>query len=279
MDKHRGTPRRKCDKCDLAFFTMPQLNRHQDLEHGNGVKYKCKICGEEFAYRAKLHSHRTIKHSTNVTFNKPVVCEICGKKVSLTNLEKHKKRLHSGGLEKRFCCDLCPSVFEKGIGLKMHLWRVHDFCESEEIKKQLININKRRREKEKRLQCEVQGCRNYFVTEEGLKCHMDKIHKEDEGRYKCEICGRGYHKMARLKDHLERHEKEVGKREMNWVCVICGWCHGSSKGLEGHMEKVHKGEEVKPRPFKCDLCTKRFVSKAYVNHHRKHVHKMRQEQE
>ncbi len=75
-DRHRGTPRKKCDQCPMAFYVTKQLDRHIQVVHEEGKTkkpFECKLCGKRYSSKNGLYNHNTYSHSTKAVGWK--ICE------------------------------------------------------------------------------------------------------------------------------------------------------------------------------------------------------------
>ena len=106
--KHLDERPHKCDDCDKAFRTRPQLVEHQAVSHRDLEEESCDKCEKKFASKGKLAKHKQTQHSEQTH-----QCRECDKAFSTkAGLKSHERRVHRGE-EGGEGSSLCP---ECGLG-------------------------------------------------------------------------------------------------------------------------------------------------------------------
>ena len=106
--KHLDERPHKCDDCDKAFRTRPQLVEHQAVSHRDLEEESCDKCEKKFASKGKLAKHKQTQHSEQTH-----KCPECEKAFSTkAGLKSHERRVHRGE-EGGEGSSLCP---ECGLG-------------------------------------------------------------------------------------------------------------------------------------------------------------------
>jgi len=133
--------------------------------------------------------------------NKSKLCPECGKSVTL--LKRHLRDVHG---EKQKCphCDLLT------VRLKDHIYQVHE-------KKPCPDCGK-------------------LFTDFRMKMHiMSKHTPDDQKKFKCEFCVKGFAMKIQLTDHRHIHTGEKP-----YKCKFCSACF-ASKGNHLAHQKSHLG--------------------------------------
>ncbi|KAG7272840.1 hypothetical protein CRUP_025820 [Coryphaenoides rupestris] len=94
--------------------------------------------------------------------------------------------------------------------------------------------------------------------------HMDgHVREEEERKYKCDECGRGYRHAGSLANHKKTHE--VGSFE----CQICGKENSNALALKSHL-RSHTSQ----KKYSCEDCGKAFrLASQLATHERVHLSK------
>ena len=143
--------------------------------------------------------------------SKARVCPECGE--FRNNLSAHRKDMHYA--EKQVC-SLCSKEFRSLMLLNFHKKRAHDKVPCTE-------------------------CGKLFGLK-SMKRHIDSAHTHnDQKKYKCDVCGKGFIDNLSLSDHNNVHTGEKP-----YKCKFCSSCF-ASKGTHGMHERGHLGRGRKSK--------------------------------
>ena len=117
--------------------------------------------------------------------------EECGEKKAQTAKDSHLKR-HAG--QRPFLCADCPKKFKRSNQLEYHK-RSH---------KAMSNI------------CDL--CGKHYESAHYITVHMKTVHQETQENLPCDICGKVFAYLCRLKDHKKRNHSDDCYRQ----CSLCG---------------------------------------------------------
>ena len=76
-------------------------------------------------------------------------------------------------------------------------------------------------------------CQRSYVTKDGLKVHVDRMHKKLY-RYRCETCGKGFFGRSVYHDHIAAH---TGVKRH--TCSICDMKFMNKSTLKVHVLHLH----------------------------------------
>lgn len=153
------------------------------------------------------------------------------------NLAEHKEIHNSDTI---FTCEICKHIFPTAIRYVLH--KYHHTGEYQCT------------------YCDFKG------TQGSIRYHIAR--HEDNFKYRCKICQKGFSDLARLKDHLEIHEA-VPKYE----CHICPKKFTVSSYLKIHIRLNHKKEVLGfDESYECTVCAKKFAFKRSLERHLIAIH-------
>ena len=168
IPKHRKI---KCKMCNEIFSSVKELNTHHKNDHGI---VKCTKCDKYFSTQSSLDKH-SYTHG-DLKFN----CELCGKCFPFESRLDQHMLVH---INNKLSCpkEICDRQF-KGIGdlnrhIKTHTKGSWYYCDQ---------FNYKNKDKHN--------------TDSHMRIHS----KEDEGRYKCDKCGKKMCFSTQFKRHHEQ---------------------------------------------------------------------------
>ena len=103
-------------------------------------------------------------------------------------------------------------------------------------------------------------CEKELNSYSSLRNHM-MIHT-GEKPYKCDVCGKVYRRIGRMKRCQLLHAGEL--RSEPYTCEKCGKVMSSKNILQKHMVRIHS--EVKPH--ECEFCRKSFARHSMLEEHK-----------
>ena len=163
-------------------------------------KYWCQKCFR-ISQIPKPEKPKTVKPVQAV---KRKLCPECG--ASVTSLKTHLSRHHS----EPQTCPHCGKVLNGLVAMKDHISTVHE-----------------------KVPCAQCG---KLVGPKKMNFHIESNHTpNDQKKYRCDVCGKGFSSSDRLRDHRHLHTGEKP-----YKCKFCSSCF-ASKGNHAMHEKGHLG--------------------------------------
>ena len=146
--------------------------------------------------------------------------------------------------------------------------------------KQISNDSEKECDSQKNNFDSIEGIADSFDFKDGTLVKMDLIHntalnadeeldlriegmiEENEGRWKCKVCGKTTAHKNQSKNHAEKHIEDVSH-----ICHICSKPFSIRQYLRQHISNVHS------ELFSCNVCGKTGMNRATYGMHRQRNHK------
>ncbi|XP_019556665.2 zinc finger protein 62 [Aedes albopictus] len=113
--------------------------------------------------------------------------------------------------------------------------------------------------------CPAEGCDWTFYGRSNMSTHVRRVHPENGvPTQKCDVCGKH---IKGTTGSLNVHRKRHFQQERKFVCTICGKGFTLNRYLKQHSV-VHTGLF----PHECSICGKKFNNKWSMKTHEKNVH-------
>lgn len=253
---HSGDKSYLCHHCGKEFIQNVTLQDHLTI-HQDEKKFKCNTCGQLFAKSKQLTQHnnefhrvetkpvqeRTTETSSSSNFQRPVLCDLCGKGfANKFGLKQHVK-LHLQ--EKPYKCSYCEKSFLTKQNLSQHILNhtgekpyICNLCGIAYKRKHLLMWHEARHAGLRPYTCET--CGKDFGYSCSLTVHM-RTHT-GERPYKCKQCGSAYSQSNHLKVHTRTHTGEKP-----FICQYCEKSYKNRLDLRLHCIRVHQINITKSR--------------------------------
>ncbi|XP_022085435.1 uncharacterized protein LOC110976471 [Acanthaster planci] len=243
-----------CNLCDMAFRYLTEHTWHMEEIHQLGrrdqvlsEKFRCDTCKKAFRSPIHLERHRRRAAAEEPLPKGPVQikCKFCEKSFSIElGLENHTEKFHPE--HQRYQCteNDCLVTFATKEGRAEHLETDH-MTDSRQIYK-----------------CPVDQCYKAYTTMAALNYHYELRHTGASRPFQCEICGKRWVKIGKLREHLKTHSTEK-----NELCDICGRAYKSRPELKDHRIEAHtEGGKIK---LQCRFCPAHFSRRSSRSYHEK----------
>lgn len=284
LTDRKGDEKNACYICNKVFPSS--ITRYKHLRSEHKQENDCDICQAQFTrachYERHLRMHELTRMGVRVHMRKE------WQYGQTTEVVRGQNRLNRGAKERKWHCDLCPSVLKSHRGIQDHMEYVHM-----DIRKFACNICDKRfntsvyvrrhlelvhgqDEKEKNFKCA--NCDAAYVFEGFLRTHMlkcnvvkppqdDYFEAVPEQTHQCKMCPREFPSMGALRSHSRAH--------FNGSFCFCTFCDESFSDFKSgfaHISSSHT-ENDKPKEFeifhkRCYICNLTFPN---ARKHRKHV--------
>lgn len=77
-------------------------------------------------------------------------------------------------------------------------------------------------------------CDKVCNTKDALRRHVRHVHESHPAKHKCDICGKAFHKLLILREHIASHTGAILYR--------CEWCSKPFRSIANkysHLRKLH----------------------------------------
>ena len=283
---HVKEPQHECEICHNKYQSKNGLAQHHKINHDKILPKRrpCSLCDKSFSDGKGLKGHLINFHGHGEKSHK---CGFCGMSfVWVTSMNKHIRATHLR--EKSKDCKICFKKFAEGGNMRIHCFRVHNFC----------------------VQCDIT-----FESKEEMRNHQSKVHQYRESICKfCKVgfpgklsyhykslhfycskkCDKQFESRDDLMKHLEdNHPDEAftkqfgGKRH---TCKFCKKTYSKTDLMDGHYKLIHQYcrdcdiscsgkeemilhlQEIHQIDFTCSICQKVFLLKKPFNEHMRRIH-------
>lgn len=277
----------KCHLCSKSFVQSYALRLHLNVH--NNVRYSCDFCGTSFSGKPTLKRHvakcsnaqqttgkisKSTKETPNVSSKikekYKCVADHCDRQFSSRKyLKIHMEKSHTMKFDQfETTCLECLAVFENVGDYSIHV-KTHScnfVCKLCKLRyrtedKLRAHIEKAHKEGEKRPHiCSL--CDARFKKVEHLKGHIDYKHSTEK-RFQCELCDLKFRQKGEFNVHMRVHSNENP-----FSCWQCNHTCKTSSNLRQHMSLVHDENCI----YYCKSCKMSFRYNSELNQHNKEVH-------
>ena len=260
---HSSETNEKCEKCSKTFKTKTQLRSHIQAVHQ--LFHICTRCDTTYIGVQKLREHLAQEHDNFNVKEDLRLCQHCDSRfVKTGELNEHLHLNHD--MKNEHFCAKCSEAFVTKTVLTSHLMELHDYnptIESDEpinIDKKNISLDKIN---PKKFKCEE--CNVYLSSSRTLDGHNKQFHIKESHNHFCNECDWSTFEATRLRKHyLGKHaEKQFG-------CDQCELRFSIQSRLQRHKKEIHK----KDLQYSCSVCKKAFRSKKSLAKHSMNEHQI-----
>ncbi|XP_032662885.1 zinc finger protein 154-like [Odontomachus brunneus] len=221
--------RHTCSRCGKSYKNAYILKRHMLYECGKAPSFSCPHCSFSSKYERNLKAHINHRHVDlhptmpglvvnrpcrrqypHLDYNKPFVCDRCGRRYKLRwSLHCHKR--DECGKEPRFKCYYC------------NYWSK---IRSNWIRHEKIHTNPYSRS---------------WLLEQKHKIRLSNVPEKFrdltllDKRYTCDTCGKSY----KWKESLCKHQRIECRKQPQFICKICGYRFMHKHHLTKHVTRIH----------------------------------------
>ncbi len=213
-----------------------------EYQKWNSVMKSCPAENCEFQSTVPGHMKEHIK---NMHDSRPFVCKKCNMGFKLNaHMKTHDEEVHQG--IRPHVCESCGFSFGRKSNLVKH--QRHNACAAskpakasrKEAKKARLARGEHPNEHEDngmdaRFLCDQ--CDKCFKYRQSLQYHIESVHM-DKKDFACNICGRGFTRLQRLREHQARMHGE-GASGTTYSCDECDRTFLTGAQYKLHMRKFH----------------------------------------
>ena len=103
----------RCPICEgVTFDSYEEHKHHNDTFHNGLFVFRCNDCPEYFETREQCDAHKAALHPSE-----KVVCPVCAKSISKSNMALHQKTYHGNKVHQ---CDQCDKSFSHITAFNHH---------------------------------------------------------------------------------------------------------------------------------------------------------------
>ena len=200
--------------CDINWKSKKEKRDHFKIVHKK--YFNCETCKKVFKKEEDYFSH--IKKHANKIKSDSNICEECGfVGKDKYSVKSHRNFHHDATV---LICDICSRDFQGHLKLKIHRQRFHGSSK----------------------QCK--DCGGMFKN---LLKHMRTMHTtDDDKKYQCDECGKGFIDKTRLGSHI----LSLHTNEKPFVCrFMCGFACSSSGNRTKHETARHATKQSLDKLF------------------------------
>ena len=267
---HEGIKRKdeslfKCEFCDKTFETNLKLDSHQRLAHKQ-PRQKCGLCVKTFLTKRLLKIH--IQNFHDLGQKNKITCEYCKKVfIRYNSIRRHIRDVHEKKRDHK--CYICHKTFQRHVQLTTHIELIHNLESSKNFicencgnafqTKQSVDIHKKNFHIDiKKFKCDI--CEKIFSILGNMVAHKSSVHGLKNSQFKCEKCGRLFHRKSILNKHMKIHMK------LDLACTICKKNFTNKQNLYTHFRYQHNEN------FQCVDCNQSFKVARNLDNHYLKVH-------
>lgn len=219
-----------CDMCGKAFMSNKRLKEHQQSHETQDVQCQIEGCLQVIFGHRKYREHMLVIHqkvigievdlssistSGKAMKEKPVkkfLCNECGKEFTSRSAHLRHVKKHNGLLPE-VVCTICGQKLADVFSLRNHMANKH--------------------QTERPFPCPF--CDQTFKQDKNLKLHIREKHvADDQKRYQCSMCPRGFVHKQSFEAHLNSHTNNKP-----YKCQYCTNAYQNDPNLRAHMRKHH----------------------------------------
>ena len=236
---HKKLKPLKCDQCTLCFSRLYDLKEHFKRVHEGKKpekKFCCDKCDIRFESGFDMRRHINKKHVLeNKSIDENNINEFRKDPEIAAMIDKAQKG-RKKALHKEFLCKLCD--IKVLFGKRAHIKKYHSGnnikCpKCDKTSTTYISAVKHHINMHEKSPCLICG---KFFSAKTIRRHMQQAHTaNDDKKFKCEHCGKGFIVNDRLQDHINTHTGEKPH-----VCKVCGKGF-ASLGTHKMHERMHEG--------------------------------------
>jgi len=198
-------------KCKITWKSRKEKSYHIKTEHRK--YFNCETCMKAFKEEKNYSSH--LQNHANKIKGESNICEDCGfVGKDKYSVKSHRNFHHDDTV---LICDICSTDFQGHLRLKIHRRRSH------------ANSNK--------------NCTECGGVFKNLPKHIKTMHtSENDKKYQCDKCGKGFVDKTRLASHTI----SVHTSEKPFACRFkCGFACSSAGNRTKHEFKHNTQSKVK----------------------------------